>query len=149
PYEFVYGLRYDSKSTDKTEAESRNQGKLEGEGKISDTNLFGSAQSAFFYGKVTSGFQRYVLGYDSPSLWKLRWNAILSFSQDRTQDPLRIISIFSFQQQYSLGGPFHLLALFKHNRIHNRIQILDEILDFRVNISRLLGVLLADTRDDP
>lgn len=148
-YEWKYGLRYSSEQTSTIEGVPR-EGNLEGETQFTDSNLLGTGQNAFAYAKVRSDFQRYVLGYNSPSILNWDWNAIATLSQERTQREQNsfVTTIFTFQQQYQLTKALQVLAIYKYNHERTSIILENIPIDFNLSTSRVIGVFLGDLRND-
>jgi outer membrane protein assembly factor BamA len=106
-YQTIYGLRYD---TDKD---------LEGEAQISDTSLFGTANSLSFYTRLNTQDRIFKVlystppsNYDNRSPLSLRWTTLVTAGYDREErDTFNVTSrFFTFERQFELVGPFFVIG---------------------------------------
>ncbi len=145
-YELTYGLRYDTETD------------LGGEVQITDLNLFGTGQSVSLYTRIHQQDQLYRLVYHSPTLSGLRWKTLISTSYERG-NLLVLLDNDQFegekydltlQRQFNLGNDFLLIPGFQFEYLtltpleDSNIEAVDGL-----KVSRLIGTLLRDSRDDP
>ena len=144
-YEFTYGFRYDTETD------------LGGEVQLTDLNLFGTGQSVSFYTRIHQQDQLYRILYHSPTLSGLRWKTLISTSyergnllllQDEKFDGERFD--FTIQRQKELGNDFMLIPGYQFEYL--TVTPL-ETTEFEpvegMKISRFIGTLFRDTRNDP
>lgn len=134
----AYGYRYN------------NDEHSEGEAQFTDSNVFGTAQTATLYGKANSNETLYRFFFQSPFLFGWHWNAFFIGSQDRTDNPFFVTTEFNFQQQTRLGRYFAVSGGIGYKQIHTRFfnPFTGENKDLYTAISRIRALLIFDTRDD-
>ncbi|MCI0415254.1 translocation/assembly module TamB domain-containing protein [bacterium] len=145
-YELTYGFRYDTETD------------LGGEVQLTDLNLFGSGQSISFYTRIHQKDQLYRIVYHSPTLSGLRWKTLISTSyesgdllllEDEKLDGERFD--LTFQRQKELRDQFILIPGFQFEYL--TVTPVEEDSNIEpvegLKVSRFIGTLLRDTRDDP
>ena len=147
PYIFTYGLRYDSERH------------TEGELQMEDLNLLGFGQNVLLYGRWNSLESIYRLVFHSipeatraETLNLVPWRTLLTLSYEKNEQPsfLSTLRTIDFQRRWELGGPFVLLTNYKYEQGRVTSSIGGPIsFDIRQNVSRILGIIIVDERDDP
>lgn len=144
-YELIYGFRYDTETD------------VGGEVQLTDLNLFGTGQSISFYTRVHQQDQLYRILYHSPTLSGLRWKTLISTSYERGNLLLLENKKFdgerydlTFQRQRNLPHEFLLIPGYEFEYLTLTPLETPNIQPVRgLKVSRFLGTLLRDTRDDP
>ena len=146
-YELTYGLRYDTEKG------------IGGELQLADLNLFGSGNGISAYGRVNRSNQLYRTVYHTPTLAGLKWKTLITGSYETGDLTLREgnnfslaegqRALFQFQRQRKIRDPFLLITSYEFEYLRNRPRdaFFAPLDVFR--ISRLIGTVLQDTRDDP
>ena len=147
-YELQYGFRYDTDTS------------LGAEAQLTNLNLFGTAQQASFYTRISKNNQLYRTTYHSPTLAGLHWKNLVSASYENGDLFLRESDQFGLaegqrfeflaQRQRELWHPFILVVNYDFQRLRTRLATAAPGTDFdRFKISLLGSQIFADTRDDP
>jgi outer membrane protein assembly factor BamA len=143
-YELSYGIRYDTDTH------------VGGEMQIEDLNLLGLGHSISAYARADSTDQLYRLVYDSPALDSIlpgvSWKTLVSASFEREELPTLLAKRIraTFQRQKNLWGPFVALGNYDFTRTSSRLLNSDSPFgEITLDVSRMIGTVLADTRDDP
>ena len=144
-YEMTYGFRYDTETD------------LGGEIQLTDINLFGTGQSISLYTRIHQQDQLYRLLYHSPTLAGLRWKTLISTSYERGNLLLLEREKFdgerfdiTIQRQFTLPKDFLLIPGYEFEYLtvtpleSPNIEPVEGL-----KISRFIGTLYRDSRDDP
>ncbi|HJZ11463.1 MAG TPA: BamA/TamA family outer membrane protein, partial [Acidobacteriota bacterium] len=144
-YELTYGGRYDT---------DRDAG---AEVQLTDLNLFGTGQSLSFYTRVDQRDQLYRVVYHSPTLSGLRWKTLISTSYENGE--LLLLERerfqghkfdFNIQRQRELMRSFVFLSNYQFEYLTLAPLESPDIRPVEgLKISRVIGTLLSETRDDP
>jgi outer membrane protein assembly factor BamA len=145
-YQTVYGLRYDTEK------------QLEGEAQITDTSLFGTANSLSLYTRLNTEDRILRLVYNSPpsihapqSPTSLRWGTLVSAGYEREERPTFTVTsrIFTFQRQFHLFDSYFLIGDYSFENLISESTLVGLPVRIKRNLSILGATLVADTRDDP
>ncbi|MGH9857538.1 MAG: POTRA domain-containing protein, partial [Acidobacteriota bacterium] len=144
-YELIYGIRYDTETD------------IGGEIQLTDLNLLGTGQTVSLYTRIHQQDQLYRILYHSPTLSGLRWKTLISASYERGNLLLLENDKFdgerfdvTIQRQINLGNDFLLIPGYQFE-----ILTLIPLETPNINpvdglkVSRFIGTLFRDSRDDP
>lgn len=128
--------------------------KLEGILQISDLNLFGRGHSISLLSKFNSEDRIARLIYHVPDSVGLKWKTLISAFYEQLEQPLFITNTRGIELQHQLRfiDPLVFVADYRFDRVEVTEKDPTDIYyigEAPVNVSRLGGVILTDTRNDP